>query len=59
MNYNLVIVTDKNVFFSGVKTNSPKMYNAMKEIAVGYSKSFKKEFKVKRVIMTKTGWKFI
>jgi len=56
MNF-IAIVNSKNKFFSGVKQSSPKMINAMKELCVKYTETYKEEYKVKRVIMTRNGWK--
>lgn len=59
MNFQLVIVDAKNKFFSTVKINSPKMYNAMKKTADSMKETFQEEFKVKRVVLTRAGYKFI
>lgn len=59
MNFELVIVNESNKFFSGVKINSPKMYNALKGLCEQYKETFKSEYKVKRVIRIKSGYKFI
>jgi hypothetical protein len=59
MNYSLLIVNKTKKPFSGIKDNSPKMYNKMVEISKQYSIMFKEEYKVKRVILTKSGYKFI
>lgn len=59
MNYFLVIVNTNNKFFSQVKSNSPKMYNSMKELCTKYEGMFNEVYKVKRVVPIKTGWKFI
>lgn len=59
MNFQLVIANKENKFFSGVKTNSPKMINNLKELCKSYDKSFGEGHKVRRVILTQKGYKFI
>jgi hypothetical protein len=59
MNFNLVVVNSDNTFFSGIKLNSPKMYNTLSEQCKYYKNIFNSDFRVKRVIPTKQGWKFI
>lgn len=59
MNFYLMIMNSNKKPMSGAKTNSPKMFNIMNELAKKYSGIFKEEYKVKRVIMTKNGWKTI
>ena len=59
MNYLLVIVNSKNQLFSHKKKNSPQMYNQMKELCTKYEAMFKGTFKVKRIIITNKGFKFI
>jgi hypothetical protein len=59
MNFQLVIVDNTNKFFSGVKANSPKLFNALKKKCDDLKEVFQEEFKVKRVIPTKFGYKFV
>lgn len=51
----LIIVNDQNKPFSQVKTNTPKMYNAMVELTKQYETMFNSTFKVKRCIFDKKG----
>jgi hypothetical protein len=54
-----MIVTSNNKPFSTIKDNSPKMYNSLKELCEKYKKLFGEEYKVKRLILTPKGYKFI
>lgn len=59
MNYLLAIYSKDGAIMSGVKKNTPKMYNEMLALAKNYSITFKQEYKVKRVIPIKNGYKTI
>lgn len=51
----LIIVDEHNTIFSKPKTNTPKMYNAMKAIADKYSERFNIKYKVKRCMFDRNG----
>jgi hypothetical protein len=59
MNYFLVIVNEANGFFSMPKRNTPKNYNSMRKQCDIYEQMFLEKYKVKRIVPTKTGYKFI
>ena len=59
MNYFLIIVNSSNKPFSKIKTNSPKMFNSLKETCNKYKVMFNEEYKVRRCIITKKGVKLI
>lgn len=52
----LVIVNEKtNALFSTLKVNTPKMYNAMKDLCTKYAEDFKETFKVRRCLRGRDG----
>lgn len=55
----LAIVSDGNKIFSGIKPKTPKMISVMKELCIKYKEQFKKEFKLKVIIKTSKGFKFV